>query len=174
MEEFGLLGDVAFAWYIAGYVELLADDLTEAETSLRRAREGEEMYLDAQVVLALGEVLYRQARYEEAFELVEKFQGSVSHLSDHVGLTSIKARLLAQSGRLDEAEAVARDAVVRGSESDYLLMRGDSLLALGEVLVIAGRLDEGADAAREALQLFDQKGSTVFRTRALSLLDAIS
>jgi tetratricopeptide (TPR) repeat protein len=131
------------------------------------------MYLDAQVVLALGEVLYRQAHDEEALALVEKIQGSVSHLSDHVGLASIKARLLSRGGRLDEAEVIARDAVARGSESDYLLMRGDSLLALAEVLMLLGRRDDGADAAREALELFERKESTVFQARARAFLDVI-
>src|SRR5207245_8527676 len=101
-------------------------------------------------------------------------EGSVSHLSDLVGLASIKARLLARRGdRLVEAEAIARDGVALGSKSDYLLMRGHSLLAFGEVLMLVGRRDEGADAARQALRLFERKGSTVYQARARAILDMI-
>ena len=80
-----------------------------------------------------------------------------------------RAKLLARRGDLDEAEALAREAVALAAETEFVDLRGDSLLALAEVLRLAGRTDEAAEAMRQALALWEAKGNVIYaeRTRAL-------
>ena len=75
----------------------------------------------------------------------------------------------ARRGELDEAEAVAREAVALAAEAEFVDLRGDSLLALAEVLRLAGRKGEAAEAMRQALALWEAKGNVVYAgaTRAL-------
>ena len=58
-------------------------------------------------------------------------------------------------------------------DSDYLQMRADALMDLGEVLQIALRSDDAAANVAAALRLYEQKGSTAFAARARSCLDAL-
>ena len=60
------------------------------------------------------------------------------------------------------------------AESDFLVLRGDAVLVLGEVLRAAGRADEAAPALEEALTLYEQKGNTVSAARAQALLEDMS
>ena len=58
-------------------------------------------------------------------------------------------------------------------DSDYLQMRADALMDLGEVLQIAQRPDDAAVSVAAALRLYEQKGSTASAARARSRLDAL-
>jgi hypothetical protein len=74
-------------------------------------------------------------------------------------------------GKLGLAEQLAGEAVARAAETDFLNLRGESLLDLAEVLRVAGRIAEAAAATAEALALFEAKGCTVLADRAGALLD---
>ena len=87
-----------------------------------------------------------------------------------VSVTALESKLHARRGELDDAEAKARDAVATAAETDWIDLRGESLLALGEVLALAGRTSE-ADAARhQAAELWDAKGNIRFAARARAQL----
>ena len=76
-----------------------------------------------------------------------------------VRLRAGRAKLLARRGNSVDADVVARDAVALAAQTEYIDLRGDSLLALGEVLQLAGRSSEGGEAMRGALALWEAKGN---------------
>jgi tetratricopeptide (TPR) repeat protein len=81
----------------------------------------------------------------------------------------IEARVLSAQGRHPEAEALAREAVSIMAETDYLALHGDALMHLGHILHAAGRDEDAAAAAHEAVQLYRRKGATFLVERAESL-----
>ena len=62
-----------------------------------------------------------------------------------------RARVLADSGRVAEAESVAREALAIVEQTDLLDLHGDTLLDLGHVLRAAGRAEESKACAEQAL-----------------------
>jgi len=85
----------------------------------------------------------------------------------------VRAKVLAREGRADDAEALARQAVELGRQSDYLNAHADALMDLAEVLALARRSADAADAVADALRLFEQKGNLVAAERARARLDEL-
>jgi tetratricopeptide (TPR) repeat protein len=85
----------------------------------------------------------------------------------------VRARILARRGALDDADALAREAVALTSRTDQRILVADALLDLAEVLRRAGKLVEARGAAREALERYESKGHAVFAARARAALDEI-
>jgi tetratricopeptide (TPR) repeat protein len=83
----------------------------------------------------------------------------------------VRAKVLARVGRLEEAEELGRDAVERGRQTDFLVMRADALCDLADVLQHAGRADEAVPLLDEALHLYQTKGNTVSTGRAQEALN---
>jgi hypothetical protein len=80
----------------------------------------------------------------------------------------VEAKILADAGRCDEAEALAREAVALIEPTDLLSHRGDAMLDLAEVLRICERIDEAHRATRAGLALYELKGNAVAAARARS------
>ena len=116
----GELGDqvgVAAVLRDSAAVAMLADDPATAETELRAAYESLERMSDfghlASFAPDLGDVVYAQGRFEEALRLSEtaeriNIEGDVDA---NVRWRQLRAKALAQLGRLDEAETMAVEAV---------------------------------------------------------------
>jgi class 3 adenylate cyclase/tetratricopeptide (TPR) repeat protein len=172
-EDLGLVGDLAFASLLAGDLELAADDPEAAESELRPALHACQTDVGAGLAAALGESLYRQDRLDEAQVLADLAEQAAAHVAEGVRGRGLRAKLLARAGRVAEAEAAAREALEMAENSDYLKMRADALMDLGEVLQIAQRPDDSAASVAAALRLYEQKGSTAFAARARSSLDAL-
>jgi thioredoxin-like negative regulator of GroEL len=70
---------------------------------------------------------------------------------------------------MEEGELLARQAVALIDQTEFPVDRADMRMDLAEVLRLAGRPDEAAQALMEALRLHEQKGNLVSaeRTRAL-------
>jgi len=85
----------------------------------------------------------------------------------------VRAKVLARRGELETAERLAREAVELAETTDSLNWRGDARRDLAEVLRLAGRTQEAADAARSALSLYEQKGNVVMAGRARAVLDEL-
>ena len=64
-------------------------------------------------------------------------------------------------------------AVALASETDFLVLHGDALMDLAEVLLTAGREAESVPVVQEALQLYEQKGNVVMTDATRSLLDEL-
>jgi hypothetical protein len=60
-----------------------------------------------------------------------------------------------------EAERLAREAVLLGEKTDMLNWRGCALADLGEVYLLAGRLEEGRAQLEQAVALYELKGNLV-------------
>ena len=81
-----------------------------------------------------------------------------------------RAKVLAQRGAFADAEQCAQEAVQFVEDTDALDLHGTALLDLAEVLLAAGRYEEGAARAEEALRLFEEKENEVSADRARALM----
>jgi len=81
-----------------------------------------------------------------------------------------RAKIRARRGELEEAEALARDAVALADKTDLLNTQGDTLADLAEVLALAGRPAEAASVLQQAAEVFERKGNlaSLARVRALA------
>ncbi len=80
--------------------------------------------------------------------------------------TGIPARLLARRGELERAEELAREGVGLAADSEFVVLHADVLLDLAEVLGLAGRPEDAAAAAAEAVSLYERKGNVAAAERA--------
>jgi len=177
-EDYGILGLLdSHTRPAAGYVELLAGDATAAESELRLACEGTERigelgFLSSLVPMLVDAVLM-QGRDEEALNLTERWRPERLTVPEdaeaHASWRRVRAKALARSGELGEAESVAREAVAIAARTDYLDTHATAVADLGGVLRQAGDAEGSASAIEEAIRLQEQKGNlaAVGRLRAL-------
>jgi tetratricopeptide (TPR) repeat protein len=160
-------------------VEVGAGNLEEA---LSLATEG------AQALRAMGEtgffstasnnvarILLLLGRDEEADEWTRLSEANAAEddAASQMDYRGIRAVVLARRGDLAGAERLAREAVAIAEQTDYWQMHGDVLMDLAEVLRLAGRNDEAADAARHALALFEQKEHVLRVASTRAFLDGL-
>ncbi len=155
-------------------VELLAGRPAEAEARLRPGYEklermGERTLL-ATTAAMLAQAVYAQDRHPEAAELCLASEriAAPEDLATQALWRGVRAKIRAHEGDLDEAYALAHEAVRLVESTDLLNDRGDSLLALAEVLRAGGRASEAKDAARRGLECYERKGNLVSAARARS------
>jgi hypothetical protein len=86
----------------------------------------------------------------------------------------VRARLLSLDSALDEAEAIARDAVSRAATTDIANVNADALVDLSAVLSTAGHAHESSQILTKALRLYEQKGNVVSARRTRAELDALT
>jgi predicted ATPase/class 3 adenylate cyclase len=148
----------------AGLVELWAGDPFAAERELRWGYDtlkaiGEMGWLPT-VVDILAEALYAQGRYDEAEALTSESEeiAGTEDLYSQVFRRTVRAKVRAQQGEMEEAEQLAREAVDMSEATDFLGLRARAHMALGEVLELAGGAEEAGAVLEEATRLFDQKG----------------
>jgi tetratricopeptide (TPR) repeat protein len=158
-----------------GVVELTAGDLAAAEAILRPAYEtllamGEKARSSSRGAI-LSAVIYEQGRYDEAMRLADEADAvsAADDMEPRVWLRGVRAKVLARRGRFAEAEAEARENARLADETDWPAYAGSAWLDLSEVLRLAGRPKEAAEAAREAEARFGSKGTIVMLERARAL-----
>ena len=153
----------------------LTDDLEVAEAKLRESYDvlsgaGKHGALST-VCSIFAECLYRQGRYDEAEAMLAEAseKGGDDDVVTQVNVKAGTAKLAARRGQLEDAEALAREGAALAAETEVVDLRGDSLLALAEVLRLAGREEEAAAAIGEALAQWESRGDVVHaeQTRAL-------
>jgi class 3 adenylate cyclase/tetratricopeptide (TPR) repeat protein len=167
LEELGWTFLAAQTSFDSGPVEMLAGDLATAESELRRdyetlQRMGETNYISTTAAL-LAEVLYRRDDLDEAdeFTRVSEELAARDDVSSQFRWRGVKGKILASRGRFEEGETLVREAIELIGGSDDINSRGEALMDLVDVLRLAGRPAEAAEAAREALSLFEAKGNVV-------------
>jgi len=176
LQDLGLRVTAASASETYAIVELLAGDPAAAERELRWGYEslGEMGETTVAPVLAalLAQALYAQGRDEEALRFSELSEEAAApdDLSAHVQWRAARAKVLGRTGKLEEGEALAREAVALAEQTDFLVVHGDALVDLAEVLRLAGRATESVPALGEAIRLYDRKGNVVSSRRAAALL----
>jgi tetratricopeptide (TPR) repeat protein len=158
------------------WIWALTDDPVEAEARLREsysvlADAGKHGVL-ATVASIFAECLYRQGRYDEAEGMlaVAEEKGAADDVATQAYVRAGLAKLSARRGNFDDAEALAREGVALAAETEYVDLRGDSLLALAAVLRLAGRPAEAAEPLRQALALWEAKGNVVHADKTRMLL----
>jgi predicted ATPase/class 3 adenylate cyclase len=176
LEELGQWGRVAgFALPTQAGIELLAGESRAAESLLRRSLElltetGDEQS-SPEIMCEIAEALSEQGRYAEAEALA--ISGENAAVGDDWSTRTlsrrVRAAVLAERGELKEAEALARQALTLGEQSDEPVWLGKLHLRLAEVLRRAGKDDDAAGEARTAVELFERKGAVVLAERARSL-----
>jgi predicted ATPase/DNA-binding SARP family transcriptional activator len=175
VQELGLRVTAASAAETYGIVEMLAGDPAAAERELSWGFGVLEDMGETQnfpdLAAKLADALYAQGRNERALELSKVSEESTApdDLSAGVQWRAVRAKLLARQGESEGVERLAREAVELASETDFLVLHGDALMALAEVLRTAGRNEESVPVVQEALQLYEQKGNVVAAERARNL-----
>jgi tetratricopeptide (TPR) repeat protein len=162
--------------FVGCWIWGLTDDPGLAEIRLRQSyaaleQAGRQNVLST-VATMFAECRYRQMRYDDADELLDVAAetGAEDDLVTQVRLRAGRAKVLARRGALEAAEAMARDAVALAAQTEFVDLRGDSLLALGEVLQLGGHTNDADAAMATALSLWEAKGNVTFaaRTRGLA------
>ena len=163
----------------SGIVELLAGDLAAAERELRKGVElldgmGERAYLSTMSTV-LADVLERAGDDAEAerFARISEQASDPDDIDSQARWRAVQARLLAKRGRLQAAEALAREAWRLAEPVDVLGLQADCQLALGAVLRAAGRGAEAQAAFARALDLLDRKGNLVLARRVRGELPVV-
>jgi tetratricopeptide (TPR) repeat protein len=155
----------------AGAVELLAGDAAAAARCLQPACDtmqeiGERGNLSTYSAL-LADALSDQGLDDSA--------DSYARLSEETALRedvlsqvlwrNARARLLRGEGALEDAEALAKEAVALATDTDDLNLLGYALSGLGSVLVSARREPDASAAYAQAAQVFRRKGNIVAGAR---------
>jgi DNA-binding SARP family transcriptional activator/tetratricopeptide (TPR) repeat protein len=152
-------------------VEMLAGQPAVAEERLRlgyaRLQEMGERALLPTTAAMLAQVIHAQGRYQEAdaFCLVGERTAAPEDFSTQAMWRGVRAKLLGREGRLDEAVALAREAVRLAEPTDMLTIRADALVNLAEVLDLRGPSAEADAAARAGLALYERKEDRVSAAR---------
>jgi predicted ATPase len=177
-EELGLRFSLA-AWCLRpASVELLADDPAAAERILRSGFDtlssmGEKVNLSL-IAASLAKAIYLQGRgrEEEAEQLtvVSEEATSPEDVWSQVAWRSARATILASRGESAASSELAREAVELIEGTDALNMRASSLLSLARALAAAGRSEDAAKSAAEAVRLYEAKGNVVSAAKARALL----
>ena len=164
-EERGEPLGLAYVSWAAGNVEVLAGDVATAEVALMRACKALEQIGDwghlCSVVPLLADALYDQGRIEEAEPWIELGSSKVmdEDTDGQIGLHRARAKLAAARGDAPTAERLAREAVELAQASDYLNAQAQAFADLGEVLRVAGRIEEARLALEEAIIRYERKGN---------------
>jgi tetratricopeptide (TPR) repeat protein len=122
-----------------------------------------------------AQVLYEVDRTDEAWHWTEVAEqaGAEDDAITQMLILEVRAKLLARRGDHAEAERLAREAVALSNATDMLAEQGNALVDLAEVLALAGRREEAAEALAEAERLFVEKGYVVAVGRTQSLLEEL-
>jgi tetratricopeptide (TPR) repeat protein len=86
----------------------------------------------------------------------------------------VRAKVLARRGEFELAETVAREAVAMMEQTDSTGSQADAWFALAEVLKLADRDEEAAEAAARAADLYERKGIVPKVTRARELRTSLA
>ena len=180
-----MLEDLGLAIFVAGSsqeyfdLEMLAGDPAGAEADLRRACEslerlGEKGFLSTRAG-CLAHALCAQGRYDEADEFIELAADSASadDAATQALWRSAKAKVVARRGEVEEALTLAREAVAILEPTDWLSVRADGLVDLGEILRLADRPAEARAALNEAVMLYEEKENVVGAGKGRGLLDDV-
>jgi tetratricopeptide (TPR) repeat protein len=161
-------------------IEVLDGDLAAAEAALTEScealeRAGDRAYLAtrgaelADVLLGLGEVERAGLWVGRAEELAAS-----DDVATQLVCRCVRAKLRARDGALDEAEALARDAVRLAELTDAPGHGAKARIDLAGVLRLAGRTDEAAAAVEQAIGVLDRKGNVVAAEQARTLLTELA
>jgi Flp pilus assembly protein TadD len=178
LEELGRTVVAASTSLTSYGVEILAGDFGAAERELRRdyaalTRLGERYFLST-VAGELARVLYEQGRFEEADAMSEEAEALAADddVASQTVWRSVRAKICAQRGQLDEALSLIWEANDLIGRTDDNVTKAETLIDLATVLSLAERHEEATGALEEAVRLLEAKGNVVAASAARSLAEA--
>jgi DNA-binding SARP family transcriptional activator len=181
VEELGLKQTIALAaLWMAGEIALAAGSLASAEQCFRETCAAHLAFGNrtplATTAAELADILYVNGRFDEAEQWVETASASMTpdDASAQFSTRSVRAKLIARGGGVDEALALVDEAVAIAAGTDSLNRHAKVLLDRAEVLVLADSHSAAGRSMEEALRLFETKGNTVATRRARKLLDRLA
>ena len=109
---------------------------------------------------ALATALYLQGRFDEAEAMTRECEEACRPNDVHSSILwrSVRAKVLAAKGSIDEAVRLGREAVELAATSDFHLGHAQATLDLAVVYETAGREDSAAECRADAARLFELKG----------------
>ena len=173
--EFGLDLELAASTQEAGLIELLAGDVEAAESEFRAGHEslaamGEAWYLSTAAAL-LARALLLRGEIEEAERYADMAAGAAGGDTMYQPeWAPSKARILAGSGRHAEALSLAQETVRIANGTDDVVLQGDALMALGDVMRTSGDEDGARECFQRALELYEIKGVLPWVERTQEIL----
>ena len=179
-EELDLPVHVAYLALSTTIVEPLASDPVAAERELRPAIEHFERsgarHITASLLPLLATALVAQGRSEAGLELSERTEeiAAGDDLDAQVRWRIARAQALAAANRLADAERFAREAIALAEPADTIVLTGDALSCLGEVLLAARSPAEAVPFLEGALTLYETKGDVVSAGRRRVTLESLS
>jgi tetratricopeptide (TPR) repeat protein len=119
----------------------------------------------------LAEALYEQGRDSEAerYLAISKEIAAAADYTSQAAWRSVKGRVLARRGELDEAEDIARQAVGFTFDRAESIVTPSAWSGLGETLALAGKHEEAEQAFARAIRLHEQKENTAGAARIRDL-----
>jgi DNA-binding SARP family transcriptional activator len=124
----------------------------------------------------LAAALYAEKRYDEAetwVDLAQRLAGA-DDLDAALSWQPTGARLRARRGALRDAQQLAHKAVEDARRTDSLNRQGDCLLALADILRMAGDDTNASPITQDAVHLYETKGNLISAQRARALVsDAV-
>jgi DNA-binding SARP family transcriptional activator/predicted negative regulator of RcsB-dependent stress response len=180
-EEFADTATIVTSWSeVAGEVELLAGEPSQAEAILVPACEalraaGDAGWYATNAAL-LAESVYHQGRLAEALSVAQEALAAAPahHLTSRTMANRALARALAQLGRAEQAETVARETVARLQGTDALDEYASALTSLGDVLTAGGASAEAVEVFRKALDVLEAKGNVAAFRRLSARIPALA
>ncbi|MGA2926964.1 MAG: adenylate/guanylate cyclase domain-containing protein, partial [Solirubrobacteraceae bacterium] len=124
----------------------------------------------------LARAILAQGRDEEAARYAARSDelAGAGDVSTQAMWRGVKARVLARTARIEDAERLARAAIALLEASDFVNQQGEALLDLAAVLEHDGRRDAAGAALCASLRHFEQKGNTVAAGRVRRRLAQIA
>jgi tetratricopeptide (TPR) repeat protein len=119
---------------------------------------------------------YKRTGDREAASAALEFAETLSAAQDTVTYAMthpVRARLALREGERDAAERWAGSAVMLSLPTDYVVVQGNAVLELAQVLCAVGQTDDAAAEATKALDLFQSKGDRPGADRAHTLIAQI-
>jgi class 3 adenylate cyclase/tetratricopeptide (TPR) repeat protein len=178
-EHFGLVGIASvmsrghLAWSLAELGQF-ADAVARAEEAIRVAEAAGDLYSRAHAHLGLGGTLLRQGRFGEAMGVLERGLALTEDVPVLRPPTAADlAVVYALSGRAARARELAEGAVRSLRRMARVGRLSLITTHLGEVHLLAGRLEEAAAAGQQALELareHRERGNEVYALRLLGVV----
>jgi tetratricopeptide (TPR) repeat protein len=155
---------------------LLEGDAARAEQLLResieRLRAMGDRFMLSFSASVLAQAVEAQGRSDEAYALTLEAEREAldGDIIAHITWRVVRARTLAEWGRLEDAEHIAQEAVTLTEATDCLVARGDAAQTLGRVLQAQGRFEAANLALRDAVRDYERKGATVMARACRALV----
>jgi class 3 adenylate cyclase/tetratricopeptide (TPR) repeat protein len=129
----------------------------------------------AEAAGSLAQALYALDRLDEADDWTVRSEelGLSGNAYKEMIWRRVRAKVLARRGEHADAERLALGAVAICNETDRLDAQGDVYADLAEVLLLAGRAEEAAEALEQALARYERKGNVVMAARTRDRLEAL-